>query len=156
MKYIENIVIGKPLVDPFTMLTNGTVEDWNNEFKKTYYTNERYLPKILKNIGLTKSTSEIRRNRKDLCVTLDKLDFLEIKLGKKKLWILVGEKMEDKFSDVYKVGEEFAKELNLKDSKDAQKVFKNTYVEADTEKVKQAIDKCTKKHEKLLRKLGSE
>lgn len=30
-------------------------------------------------------------DKKDLCVALDKLDFLEIKLGKKKLWILVGE-----------------------------------------------------------------
>lgn len=92
MQHIENMVIGKPLVEPFIMFSNGTVEDWNNnESEKTYYTNERYLPKILKDIGFTKSTSEIRRNRKDLCVTLDKLDFLEIKLGKKKLWILVGD-----------------------------------------------------------------
>jgi len=45
---------------------------------------------------------------------------------------------------------DFMKELEKEDD------CKNTYVEADTERVKQAIDKCTKKHEKLLRKLGSE
>ncbi len=126
MQHIENIVIGKPLVSPKEMFSNGFEEDWKKELDKTYFTNERYLPKILKEIGFTKSTSEVRRNRKDLCITLDKLDFLEIKLGKKKLWVLVGEKV------------------------------KNTYIEADTEKVKQAIDKCTKKYGELLRKLGSE
>lgn len=61
-----------------------------NEKEKTYYTEERFLPKILVEIGATKSVNEIRRNRKDLLVTLNELAYLEIKLGKRRLFILVG------------------------------------------------------------------
>ena len=67
------------------------MEDWEkNEKEKTYYTEERFLPKILVEIGATKSVNEIRRNRKDLMVTLNDLAYLEIKLGKRRLFILVG------------------------------------------------------------------
>jgi hypothetical protein len=52
-------------------------------------------------------------------------------------------------------GKEFKKELGLNDKEVYEKV-KNTYIEADTEKVKQAVDKCTKKHGELLKRLGSE
>lgn len=90
MKYVENIVIGKPIVDPCDMFTKN-MEDWEkNEKEKTYYTEERFLPKILVEIGATKSVNEIRRNRKDLVVTLNDLAYLEIKLGKRRLFILVG------------------------------------------------------------------
>lgn len=91
--YIENVVIGKPIVpekDMFSIDEN----DWEIfEKDKTYYTNERFLPRILVDIGIYPSISEIRRNRKDLMITLDKLDFIDkLKVAKKKyLWILVGE-----------------------------------------------------------------
>ena len=67
------------------------MEDWEkNEKEKTFYTEERFLPKILVEIGATKSISEIRRNRKDLMITLDELDYKEIKLGKRRIFVLVG------------------------------------------------------------------
>jgi hypothetical protein len=90
VRYIENIVIGIPLIKPEKILANS-VKDWvNNESEKTVHTLERFLPEILVNYGFTTSISEIRRNRPDLVKTLNKPDFLKIKLGKRKLWILVG------------------------------------------------------------------
>lgn len=91
--YIENIVIGKPIVSEKDMFSIND-NDWNEiEKDKTYYTDERFLPRILVDIGVYPSISEIRRNRKDLMITLDKLDFIDkLKVAKKKyLWILVGE-----------------------------------------------------------------
>lgn len=98
--YIENIVIGKPLVEPSTMFA-ADEDDWNNiEEEKTYYTDERFLPRILVDIGIYPSVNEIRRNKPELVVNLDKLDFIDgggkysqdLKVSKKrKLWILVGE-----------------------------------------------------------------
>ena len=90
--YIENIVIGKPIVEPSTMFALDE-EDWKNvEEEKTYYTEERFLPRILVDIGVYPSVSEIRRNKPELMVTLDKLDFIHnLKASKRrKLWILVG------------------------------------------------------------------
>lgn len=37
-----------------------------------------------------KSISEVKRNRKDLWISLDKLDYIEIKVSKRRLYILVG------------------------------------------------------------------
>ena len=93
MAYIENIVIGNPILPPCVMFASD-VHDWiNNEIEKTYYTNERFLPKILVELGIYPSISEIRRNKPNLMVSLDKLDFLDnLKVSKKRrLWILVGE-----------------------------------------------------------------
>lgn len=88
--YIENIVIGTPIV-PLCSIFGKNLSDWDtNEKDKTHYTEERFLPKILVDIGATKSVSEIRRNRKDLVVNLDELSYKEIKLGKRKFFILVG------------------------------------------------------------------
>ena len=91
--YVENIVIGKPIVEPFTMFSLNE-DDWERVGKdKTYYTEERFLPKILVDIGIYPSVSEIRRNKPELMVELNKLDFIEnLKVSKKRrLWILVGE-----------------------------------------------------------------
>ena len=91
--YIENIVIGKPIVEPFIMFATDE-DDWIKfEKEKTYYTDERFLPRILVDIGLYPSVSEIRRNKPDLMISLDKLDFINnLKVSKKRrLWILVGE-----------------------------------------------------------------
>lgn len=56
-------------------------------------TEERYLPKILVALGIYPSINEIRRNKPELMITLDKIDFVnELKVSKKrKVWIQVGE-----------------------------------------------------------------
>jgi len=92
--YIENVVIGKPTCSPQSMFCamENENEDWiQNEQLKTCFTEERFLPAILVFLGFAKSNSEVKRNWPKLFVQLDHLDFLELKLGKKKLWILVGE-----------------------------------------------------------------
>ena len=93
MRYIENIVIGTPISDPKDMFANSD-DDWNAiEKEKTYYTNERFLPRILVELGIYPSVNEIRRNKPGLVKTMDGLDFIDdLKVKKKrKLWILVGE-----------------------------------------------------------------
>ena len=88
--YIENIVIGKPVVD-LQQLFAADEDDWDRtEKEKTYFTEE---PRILVDIGIYPSISEIRRNKPQLVVTLDHLDFIdEVKVSKKrKLWIVIGE-----------------------------------------------------------------
>ena len=92
MPYIENIVIGTPLVSAKELLTAND-SDWVNvEFEKTIFTNERYLPNILVQLGIYPSISEIRRNKPELMIRLDKVDFINIKPKKKRpLWIIVGE-----------------------------------------------------------------
>lgn len=92
MKYIENVVIGHidvPAKDLFAL----DMTDWReNESDKTYYTNERFLPKILIDLGIYPSISEIRRNKPELLITLDKKDFIfKLKVAKKRyLWIAIG------------------------------------------------------------------
>lgn len=91
--YVENIVIGKPIVEPLTMFSLDE-DDWERiEKDKTYYTDERFLPRILVDIGIYPSVNEIRRNKPELMITLDKLDFINnLKVSKKRrLWILIGE-----------------------------------------------------------------
>jgi hypothetical protein len=89
--YIENIVIGKPIASEASMFALNE-EDWEQvEKEKTYWTEERNLAVILKELGIVKSVSEVRRNKPQLYVKLDKLDYMEIKWGKRKLFVLVGE-----------------------------------------------------------------
>lgn len=88
----RNVVIGKPLVEPWELIALDE-DDWeNNEKEYTLFTDSRYLPAVLKEAGLVSSTREIRRNRPDLCKTFadDELGCMDIKLGKKKLWVVVG------------------------------------------------------------------
>lgn len=87
---IMNVVIGTPLVDPWMLLADDAT-DWEvNEKQQTLFTEQRYLPAILKEAGIVPSISEVRRNRPDLVITLDKLDCFWIKWGKKRLYIVVG------------------------------------------------------------------
>ena len=91
--YVENIVIGKPVVE-LQHLFAADKNDWKRiEKEKTYYTEERFFPRILVDIGIYPSVSEIRRNKPQLMITLDHLDFMdEVKVSKKrKLWIAIGE-----------------------------------------------------------------
>lgn len=86
-----NAVIGTPLVDPATLLSYDK-EDWEKVEKvQTLFTNQRFLPALLKEVGIAPSTNEVRRNRPDLVVALDKPDCFWVKWGKKKLYIVVGE-----------------------------------------------------------------
>ena len=97
MRYIENIVIGKPITAPAEMFAKDNVDWLTIEKDKTFYTNERFLPRILVDLGLYPSTSEIKKNKPELFITLDKVDFLELKVKKKrKIWILVGEYVKQK------------------------------------------------------------
>lgn len=88
--YIENIIVGK-LECEEAVLFGLDKKDWEeNEFPKTLRTASRYLPEILVQAGVASSKNEIRRNRPDLNIVLDKVDFKEIKIGKRKLYIAVG------------------------------------------------------------------
>ena len=90
--YIENIVIGKPIIEPSKLFAKDQ-KDWNNvEKDRTFFTEERYLPKILVELGFYPSVSEIRRNRQNLMITLDKINFIDkLKVRKKQfVWIAVG------------------------------------------------------------------
>lgn len=86
----QNVVIGKPIIDPQLLLSCGE-EDWEkNEKPNTLFTDTRFLPAILKEAGIVSSTGEVRRNRPDLVRTLDSLDCFQVKWGKKFLYIVVG------------------------------------------------------------------
>lgn len=76
-----NVVIGCPIVE---------LGELYGEESINLFTDERFLPKILVEIGFFKSNSEVRKNRPDLFISLDKLDFLHIKVGKKHLWLTIG------------------------------------------------------------------
>ena len=77
MAYIENIVIGKPIAESQQMFALDE-NDWSRiEQEKTYYTDERFLPRILVELGIYPSISEIRRNKPNLMVSLDNVDFID-------------------------------------------------------------------------------
>lgn len=86
---IEDIIIGKPIVAPWYIFCNEGCE-WDEVKNDIYYTEERFLPKIMVDLGIVKSVSEIRRNQPKLMKELNNLDYLEIKWGKNRLFILVG------------------------------------------------------------------
>ena len=91
MTYIENIVVGKPLVDLKDIFGINELDWEENEFPKTHFTDERNLAVILKDIGVVPSISEVRRNKPELVKVLDKPDYFEFKWGKKRFFVLVGE-----------------------------------------------------------------
>lgn len=87
----HNVVIGKPIVDVSTLIAFDE-RDWeDNEKEITLFTETRFLPAIMKEAGIVQSTGEVRRNKPELCITLDKLDCINLKWGKKFLFIVVGE-----------------------------------------------------------------
>ena len=109
-KLVQNIVIGKPIVSEENMFALDK-DDWLDvERFKTIWIEERDLAKILTseipikhinddgnlvedsiNFSVFQSRTQLRKNRPELLKTLDSLDFIEIKIGKRKFWILVGE-----------------------------------------------------------------
>lgn len=86
-----NVVIGKPLVDPKTLLALDDLDWKNNEQPQTLFTEIRYLPAVMKESGMVQSTSEVRKNRPDLNISLENPDCLWVKWGKKRLYVIVGE-----------------------------------------------------------------
>lgn len=90
MKY-QNVVIGTPIVD-FLDIFSKDIDDWeNNEKNNTLFTNERYLPRIMVECGVVKSSNEVRKNKPELNKTLNNLDYMEVKWGKSYIYILIGE-----------------------------------------------------------------
>lgn len=90
-KYIENIIIGNPTCDVSQLFALDS-NDWETKEKDmTYFTNERNLAKILVELGFYPSISEIKRNKPELCITLDTPTFIDkLKIKKKKfIWICV-------------------------------------------------------------------
>ena len=87
---IQNIVIGEPLIESWHMFSNSEADFEANDKQNTLFTEERFLPKLMVEAGIVKSINEVRRNRPELVKSLDTPDFLEIKWGKKRLFIQVG------------------------------------------------------------------
>ena len=88
MKYFENIILEDSEINPIGMLSQNE-GDWEyNELPKTIWVKERYIPNILVECGIVKSKNEIRRNKPELCIDLPKNQYVEIKWGKRKFWIL--------------------------------------------------------------------
>jgi Na+-transporting NADH:ubiquinone oxidoreductase subunit NqrE len=83
---IENIVIGEPIIEVRELLGENFIE-------KTYFTQERFLPKILKDCNLVASTSWVRKNKPEYFAVLDNVGTLEVSLGKKKkpIYVIIGE-----------------------------------------------------------------
>lgn len=87
---VKDIVIGKPICEPWYMFCNEQNE-WDDIKDSVLFTEERYLPKLMVDCGLVKSISEVRRNKPELVINLDKPDFIEVKWGKSRLYIQIGE-----------------------------------------------------------------
>jgi hypothetical protein len=79
----DNIIIGKPLT---SIKSHDITEEENTAFDE-----ERFLPKLLVKYGFFKSTGQVRKNRLDLWKELNKIDCEELKIGYKKVYIVVGE-----------------------------------------------------------------
>lgn len=96
--HIENIVIGKPLVPLWMLLgENENDKSWQ---EVTVFEEERSLAKIFVKHGIVKSMSEVRRNRPDLLPSLKDLDCKEIKLGKKRFFLIVGVETEEEYNKI--------------------------------------------------------
>ena len=86
----QNIVIGKPLIEPWKLISSSEREFEDFDKRETLFTNERFLPTILVESGIVKSTSEVRRNKPQLCIELKDVDCVWVKWGKQKVFIIVG------------------------------------------------------------------
>ena len=88
---MENVIIGKLSVEPWYLFALDK-NDWDyNEKDKTLFTDEKFIPRIMAQAGIVKSTSEVRRNHPDLVREVKNNSFEIIKWGKKFLFIACGE-----------------------------------------------------------------
>lgn len=83
--------MGKPIVPVWELVAYSEQDYEENEKAITYFTDERTVAKVLVDIGVVKSISEVRRNKPQFCEKLTKLDCGYIKWGKHKFWLVVGE-----------------------------------------------------------------
>lgn len=90
MGYVENIVVGEPLCEPMLMFAVDEADWYGVELDKTFFTNERFLPAILVELGIVKSNSEVKKNKPELFKILKDTDFFEFKWGKRRFWVQVG------------------------------------------------------------------
>lgn len=81
---IRDIVIGKPLVNIEVL-----------GIENPYYTENRQLHEILIELGVFKSKQQIKKNRPDLIKELNELDCIDLKVGKNRFYIVVGEWKDD-------------------------------------------------------------
>lgn len=90
---VLNIIIGKPLVPWWELccVQNPSGNEIMFEKDFTLFTNERTPAKILKELGVVKSISEVKRNKPELCEQLITPDCFWLKWGKNRFWIVVGE-----------------------------------------------------------------
>lgn len=72
----HNIVIGKPLIEPWLLISNTKEEFEKFDKRDTLFTNERFLPAALVEAGIVPSRGEVRRNKPELCKELNDLDCL--------------------------------------------------------------------------------
>ena len=89
---VINIIIGKPLVPWWELCCAQNPSGNEIMFEKdfTLFTNERTPAKILKELGVVKSISEVKRNKPELCEQLITPDCFWLKWGKNRFWIVVG------------------------------------------------------------------
>ena len=86
----KDIVIGDSICHPWYMFCSE-YDEWDLIKDDVIFTKERFLPKLMVECGIVDSISEVRRNKPELVITLDKPDFIEVKWGKSRLYIQVGE-----------------------------------------------------------------
>lgn len=86
----HNIVVGKPLIEPWQLISESQEDFEKFDKRDTLFTEERFLPAILVEAGVAPSRGEVRRNKPELCIELTKPDCIEVKWGKHKLYIIVG------------------------------------------------------------------
>ena len=87
----HNVVIGTPLVHVSSLLAFDE-RDWEeNEREMTLFTETRFLPAVMKEAGIVESIGEVRRNKPALCINLDEFDCINLKWGKKFIFIVVGQ-----------------------------------------------------------------
>ena len=87
----QNVVIGRPLVEPWKLISTSKEEFEQFDARETLFTDERFLPAVLVAAGAVKSRSEVKRNKPELCITLTQPDCFWVKWGKQKIFIIVGE-----------------------------------------------------------------
>lgn len=87
----HNIIIGKPLVEPWTLISSSQEEFEKFDKRDTLFTEERFLPAAMVEAGIVKSRGEVKRNKPELCIAVDSPDCFWIKWGKQRIWVIVGE-----------------------------------------------------------------
>ena len=87
----HNVVIGKPLVAPWKLISESEEEFERFDKRDTLFTDERFLPAALVEAGIVSSRGEVRRNKSELCKELNNLDCFWVKWGKQKIYVIVGE-----------------------------------------------------------------